>query len=674
MNGYAKAVGHARRSSGGCVLTTGTGSIFGFLVARQAYDSALLAPLFIVMSFACGLAVFLLVLCGLPLGRAARWATRVLRRLANLLGVFVAAVAVLRRGLSPDQALFRAPGRRSSASSCVDGGVYPRCSGSGYVVARRHRCRWCCCSTRASRGRAHRSPPAALVVARRRSRSCTSLIIGGQAYPLRSFPGMVASSFFDGVVAAYAPEPAGSAARPGRRGARRLIVAVALRVLALLPRTPGSCRRAARPEVAAPVDVATHAPPARLRRAQVLGQDHGQRRPGAALRARGLAVQPFKKGPDYIDPMWLGAAAGRPCRNLDSVPVGTPRRCGSSSRAMAPAPTSPRRGQQGPVRRPRPATAATATRRWRSCSDLPVVLVIDARGMTRGIAPLILGYQAFDRDDPHRRRDPEQLGGARHEAKLRAVIEHYTDVPVLGAVHDDPRLAIVERHLGLMPEQRGDGARAARRIAIAPRRRRAGRSRTACLRIAAARRRRCRRRAPPIARAAPRSGPPVRIGIARDRAFGFYYAGRSRRAASAPARSWWLRHAARRAAAARRRPVHRRRISRSCSWRELEANAALRGEIRARDRGGPAGLRRVRRPHVPRAHAHWRGDTCRMVGAIPGDVVMHERPVGRGYVHLARPRLSVAGARRASARRCARTSSTIRASRTWPRTCASPTT
>jgi len=74
------------------ILTTGTGSIFGFLVAREAYDAAILAPLFIALSFSLGLAVFLLVLMaaynwtGRPLGDA------ILRRLKNLLGIFVAGV------------------------------------------------------------------------------------------------------------------------------------------------------------------------------------------------------------------------------------------------------------------------------------------------------------------------------------------------------------------------------------------------------------------------------------------------------------------------------------------------------------------------------------------------------------------------------------------------------
>ena len=74
------------------ILTTGTGSIFGFLVARQAYDTAIMAPMFIIMSFSFGLAIFILVLMGIY-----KWSDRplgdsILFRLKNLLGVFIAAV------------------------------------------------------------------------------------------------------------------------------------------------------------------------------------------------------------------------------------------------------------------------------------------------------------------------------------------------------------------------------------------------------------------------------------------------------------------------------------------------------------------------------------------------------------------------------------------------------
>jgi len=91
MNKYYKAAGFFA-FFWRLILTTGTGSIFGFLVARPGYDAAIMAPMFIIMSFAFGLAIFLLVLM---LGY--RWAERPLgddmvRKLKNLLGVFVGAV------------------------------------------------------------------------------------------------------------------------------------------------------------------------------------------------------------------------------------------------------------------------------------------------------------------------------------------------------------------------------------------------------------------------------------------------------------------------------------------------------------------------------------------------------------------------------------------------------
>ena len=164
----------------------------------------------------------------------------------------------------------------------------------------------------------------------------------------------------------------------------------------------------------------------------------------AELSRRGLAVQTFKKGPDYIDPLWLSVATGRSCRNLD-FNLSTPeqlqmefaRHCAGANVALI-------EGNKGLYDgldlHGKNSNAALA-----QLLDLPVVLVLDARGMTRGIAPLILGYQAFERSIDIAGVILSRVGGARHEAKLRAVIEHYTDVPVLGAVQEDPRLAIVER-------------------------------------------------------------------------------------------------------------------------------------------------------------------------------------------------------------------------------------
>jgi len=345
----------------------------------------------------------------------------------------------------------------------------------------------------------------------------------------------------------------------------------------------------------------------------------------AELSRRGLAVQTFKKGPDYIDPMWLTAATGRSCRNLD-FNLSTPEELQLEfARHGGGADVCLIEGNKGLYDgldlQGRNSNAALA-----QLLDLPVVLVLDARGMTRGIAPLILGYQAFDRSIRIAGVILSRLGGARHEAKLRAVIEHYTDVPVLGALQEDPRLAIVERHLGLMPANE-DGA-AQTRIALLS----AAVARQVDFeRLLAATTSRAR-----LPEAAPLSRPQragVRIGVARDRAFGFYYPDDLEALERAGAELVFfdtLRDA-------RLPQVDGLIIGGGFPemfMRELEANTALRGGILAAiEAGMPAYAECGGLMYLARTLS-WRGDTHRMVGAIAGDVVMHERPVGRGYVRL----------------------------------------
>jgi len=347
----------------------------------------------------------------------------------------------------------------------------------------------------------------------------------------------------------------------------------------------------------------------------------------AELSRRGLAVQTFKKGPDYIDPMWHTAATGRACRNLD-FNLSTPEQLRLEfARHGAGADVCLVEGNKGLYDgldlQGRNSNAALA-----QLLDLPVVLVLDARGMTRGIAPLILGYQAFDRSIRIAGVILSRLGGARHEAKLRAVIEYYTDVPVLGAVQEDPRLAIVERHLGLMPANE-DGA-AQERIALLA----AAVARQVDFeRLLAASVSRAPLAAVPALALPVRAG--VRIGIARDRAFGFYYADDLEALERAGAELVFF------------DTLRDARLPRidglvigggfpEVFMRELEANAALRGEIRAAiEAGMPAYAECGGLMYLARSLS-WRGDTRHMVGAIAGDVVMHEKAVGRGYVRLAR--------------------------------------
>ena len=177
----------------------------------------------------------------------------------------------------------------------------------------------------------------------------------------------------------------------------------------------------------------------------------------AALSALGLVVQAFKKGPDYIDPMWLTQASARACFNLDPYLMSSQAIVECFSRQAGSADISIVEGNKG-LYDGLALDGSNSNAALAQLLGLPVVLVLDVRGMTRGVAPLILGYQAFDPTIRIAGVILNQLGGSRHESKLRAVIEHYTDVPVLGAIGHDAQLALTERHLGLTPSSELDDA------------------------------------------------------------------------------------------------------------------------------------------------------------------------------------------------------------------------
>ena len=348
----------------------------------------------------------------------------------------------------------------------------------------------------------------------------------------------------------------------------------------------------------------------------------------AALTAQGSIVQPFKKGPDYIDPMWLARAAGRPCLNLDAYLMDDAALEACFFTGAQGADLALVEGNKGLydglALDGSNSNAALATR-----LALPVLLVIDARGMTRGIAPLILGHQAFDRGIRIGGVILNRLGGSRHEAKLRAVIEHYTDVPVLGALHEDARLAMVERHLGLVPCAELEDAQARVRSIGEIVAAQVDLQRVRELAASAAP---LARRAPAAAPAAPRA-PDLRIGIARDRAFGFYYPDDLAALEAAGAELVPIDTLADRSLPPLDGLIIGGGFPETC-LAELEANAPLRGEIRrAIEAGLPAYAECGGLMYLARSIT-WQGRTARMVGAIPGDAVMHERPVGRGYVHL----------------------------------------
>ncbi len=216
------------------ILTTGTGSIFGFLVARSAYDAALMAPMFIIMSFSFGLAIFILVLMASYNWTGRELGDEVVSRLRNLLGVFVAAVLyfVIVYHLTN---LYITEHHGVEKFILLEGGQFTKVFWIGQIIL-------------------GGLVPLALIYAPgvRNCRKtlaviCTlviigglstmyTIIIGGQAYPIEIFPGYeVSSTFFDGVVNDYTPSIYEIALGVGGVAVSLVIVAFVIKVLPFLP-------------------------------------------------------------------------------------------------------------------------------------------------------------------------------------------------------------------------------------------------------------------------------------------------------------------------------------------------------------------------------------------------------------------------------------------------------
>ncbi len=234
MNQFSKPVGYFA-FFWRLILTTGTGSIFGFLVARQAFDTAVLAPMFIIMSFAYGMAIYIVVLMasyrwtGLPLGNA------VVYRLKNLLGVFIGSVLYfvvvyhltnlyMAKDIGVTQFILRDGGIYTQVFWWVQivlGGIVP-------LVLIYH----------PSWGKSWTSIAVAcvLVVIGGLGQMYVT-IIGGQAYPMKMFPDkdIISSAFFDGQVASYTPSLVEFLLGVAGFAIALIAVVLALKILRFLP-------------------------------------------------------------------------------------------------------------------------------------------------------------------------------------------------------------------------------------------------------------------------------------------------------------------------------------------------------------------------------------------------------------------------------------------------------
>ena len=237
----------------------------------------------------------------------------------------------------------------------------------------------------------------------------------------------------------------------------------------------------------------------------------------AALRLRGLRVQTFKAGPDYIDPSYLTAASGAPCRNLDTWLLRSDAIHELVARRAAYCDIAIVEGVMGLFDGRSGEDEEGSTAHLAKLLGASVVLVIDASAMARSAAAIAAGYQQFDRDLTLAGVILNRVGGPVHYEMCAGPIEKTTGLPVLGYLPARPEFELPERHLGLIPMAEGaTGADYFAQLAAACEQQ---------LDLDA-----LERLATPFDRHVdpvvfPSSARPsvTRIAIARDRAFNFYY-------------------------------------------------------------------------------------------------------------------------------------------------------
>jgi Ni-sirohydrochlorin a,c-diamide synthase len=173
----------------------------------------------------------------------------------------------------------------------------------------------------------------------------------------------------------------------------------------------------------------------------------------SALCRRGLKVQPFKVAMDYIDPSYHTWITGRSCRNLDGhlMPSGVISEI--YDHAAEGADISVIEGVRGLYEGYEGDSGSTA--QIAKMLEAPVIFVVDARSITRSAAALVKGYKDYDPDVHFKGVILNKVGSERHGDKARREIERYSGVEVLGIIRRNDEMHLAMRHLGLVPVLEG---------------------------------------------------------------------------------------------------------------------------------------------------------------------------------------------------------------------------
>ena len=344
-------------------------------------------------------------------------------------------------------------------------------------------------------------------------------------------------------------------------------------------------------------------------------------------RRAGAGVRAFKKGPDYIDPAWLGWACGRPARNLDTYLMGFDRAVDSFARHADAAGLNLIEGNRG-LHDGVDARGTDSTAALARALSAPVILVVNAAKATRTAAASVLGCRAMDPKLRIAGVVLNRIASERHAAVTREAIEEVCGIPVLGALPRTEENLLPGRHLGLVAPQECAGMAELEREIVEFAEGRLDLE--AILKIAAD----VAAPAPPAGMAAAGGGERVRIGYLNDAAFSFYYPENLEALEAAGAELVRISSLLPNALPRGLRALYIGGGFPETHAAVLAANTELLGSIRAAAAAGMpiwaecGGLMALARA------IRWRGDRWAMAGVLPFEVEVLARPQGHGYTTL----------------------------------------
>lgn len=337
-----------------------------------------------------------------------------------------------------------------------------------------------------------------------------------------------------------------------------------------------------------------------------------------------MVVQPFKKGPDYIDPSWLTAAANRSCRNLDAFLMSEETLLLSFQHACQGADLALIEGVMG-LYDSFDIGGEGSTAWMARLLGAPVILLINASRMTRSVAAMITGFQRFEPETNIVGVILNNVSLSGHKRRLVAAIERYCDIPVLGSIPSDSSFAINEQHLGLKPYRATEGA-----TSIIERIRDSIKVYLDLDRILALARRSEAQRLP-MTSEPQRKKPLAQIGVMLDKAFNFYYPENLEALRQAGAELVFID-----SLQDQRLPVvdglYIGGGFPELFSEELEANRGLRQDIaQAVEDGLPVYAECAGLTYLCQG-IRWHGERHEMAGVIPSEVEICQQTQGHGYV------------------------------------------